>query len=292
MKKLKRSKIIVTLVAATATALSLMSTALAAPATASSNCPTKNLLNNLISNNGASVPTTGSALPGNLQSLLGQTIPASLPTVPTATKCPKAQAAQQQLQQMFGQTIPASQPAVPTATKCPKAQAAQQQLGNLGNNGTAAPAATPAPAATTAPAPTAAPATGATTPVTGNMSADESKMISLVNQDRASNGLKPLTFDAGLRAGALAHSQDMADNNYFSHTSPTQGDFNTRIKAAGVQYNGAGENIAEYGSVESAETAFMNSPGHRANILGDYTRIGIGIVNHNGSYYITQWFAK
>jgi uncharacterized protein YkwD len=124
------------------------------------------------------------------------------------------------------------------------------------------------------------------------MSADESKMIDLVNQDRAANGLKPLTFDATLRAGALSHSQDMYKNNYFSHTSPTLGGFSERLQASGAKYSAAGENIAKYGSVEAAEVGFMNSPGHKANILGDYTRVGIGIVNNQGTYYITQWFAK
>jgi uncharacterized protein YkwD len=179
-----------------------------------------------------------------------------------------------------------------TTSTCPKAQAAQNQLSQYGFNtpatGTSTPTASSAPTSTAAPK-----STGSTAaPVSGSMSADERNMISLVNQDRADNGLSALTFDAGLRSGALAHSQDMAENNYFSHTSPTQGDFNARIAAAGVKYSAAGENIAEYGSVEAAEAGFMNSPGHRANILGNYTRVGIGIVNKNGTYYITQWFAK
>jgi uncharacterized protein YkwD len=84
----------------------------------------------------------------------------------------------------------------------------------------------------------------------------------------------------------------MAQNNNFSHASPTQGDFSTRVRAAGIQYSAAGESIAEYPGVDQAEVGFMNSPGHRANILGDYTCVGIGIVNKGGMYYITQWFAE
>lgn len=189
------------------------------------------------------------------------------PPAPTATTAP----------------APAATP-IPTAWPTPTATA------------TPLPTAKPTPTATATPIPTAKPAPTASAapvkPVSGNMSADESRMINLVNQDRANNGLKPLTFDSGLRAGALSHSQDMAQNNYFSHTSPTQGDFGARIKASGVKHTSAGENIAEYGSVDQAEAGFMNSPGHRANILGDFTRVGIGIVNKGGTYIITQWFAK
>jgi uncharacterized protein YkwD len=166
-------------------------------------------------------------------------------------------------------------------------------------SGTYATTGTKTPAPTATPAPTPAPTSGSggtatTPPVTGSMSADERRMIDMVNQDRADNGLPALTFDAGLRAGALAHSKDMSENNYFSHTSPTYGDFGTRVKASGVKYTASGENIAMYGSVEAAEAGFMNSPGHRANILGNYTRVGIGIVYNQskGAYYITQWFAK
>jgi uncharacterized protein YkwD len=189
-----------------------------------------------------------------------------------------------------------------TSGSCPTASTLQQLLSKYGitgnltstcpkSNGTGTTAAS---APVTTPAPTTAPS-ATTAPVTGTMSADEQKMINLVNQDRASNGgLPALKFDPTLRAGALAHSQDMSANNYFSHTSPTLGDFGTRIKAAGVSYTAAGENIAMYPSVEQAEVGFMNSPGHRANILGDYTRVGIGIVYNQskGEYYITQWFAK
>ena len=258
---MKRTKTLVAMVASAAITLSLVSTAFAAPAT-NSNCPTKDLLNQYLTTGSITSLPSGSTLPANLQSMLDQ-LNKSGTTKSTA---------QQQLQQMLG------------------------KLGiNLSGSSTpaSAPAVTPAPAASTAPAPAATPApTASTKPVSGSMSADESHMIDLVNKDRADNGLKPLTFDAGLRAGALAHSQDMAKNNYFSHTSPTQGDFSTRVKAAGVKYSSAGENIAKYGSVDQAEVGFMNSEGHRANILGNYTRVGIGIVNNNGTYYITQWFAK
>ena len=161
---------------------------------------------------------------------------------------------------------------------------------------TAAPTAAPTKAPTPAPtaAPTAAPTKAPTAPPAGNMSALEQQMISLVNEDRAANGLPALRFDAGLRAGALKHSQDMSASNYFSHTSPNYGSFSARIQASGVSYRTAGENIALYNNVEKAQAALMNSEGHRANILNSsFTRIGIGIVwnESKGAYYITQWFA-
>ncbi len=120
-------------------------------------------------------------------------------------------------------------------------------------------------------------------------------MIALVNEERKAAGLPALKLDTGLRAAARRRSKDMSDNGFFSHTSPTNGSFSTRLKASGISYSAAGENIAKYGSVSSAHTGLMNSSGHRANILSEkFTRIGIGIVyNSSTKYYlITQWFAK
>ena len=258
---MKRTKklMFATLMATTAIAMLLMSKAFAAPAgTTTSTCPTKSTMIKQLAAKGVSIPANTKLTTSQLQKLLDRYgIKLS-----TAANCPKV----------------ATEPA-PEATAAPKPTT------------TPAPTATPKPTTTPAPTATAAP----TTPVTGSMSADEQKMINLVNQDRANNGLKPVTFDATLRVPALKHSQDMSQNNFFSHTSPTYGTFSERLKASGVKYSTAGENIAMYGSVEAAEVAFMNSEGHRANILNaNYTRIGIGIVYNasKGSYYITQWFAK
>ena len=102
-----------------------------------------------------------------------------------------------------------------------------------------------------------------------------------------------MKYDSGLRAGARKHSMDMSTNGFFSHTSPTYGDFSDRFNAAG--FVSGGENIAMYGSIDSAHKALMNSSGHRANIMHkSYTRIGIGIVYNSERkvYYITQWFSK
>ena len=93
-------------------------------------------------------------------------------------------------------------------------------------------------------------------------------------------------------AVAKAKSQDMANLGYFSHTSPTYGSPFDQMRAAGIQYRAAGENIAQgQRTPEQVVNAWMNSPGHRANILNaNYTHIGVGFVE-NG-YYWTQQFIQ
>ena len=119
----------------------------------------------------------------------------------------------------------------------------------------------------------------------------ESQMLSMINEDRADAGLQPLRADSGLRSGALKHSQDMAKNNFFSHTSPTNGTFSQRASGTGA----SAENLAMYGSIAKAHASLMGSEGHRKNLMNaSYTRIGIGIVYNSskGAYYITQWFGR
>ena len=118
----------------------------------------------------------------------------------------------------------------------------------------------------------------------------EQEVVRLVNEQRAKNGLKPLTENWELSRVARYKSQDMADNRYFSHTSPTYGTPFQMIRAFGLSYRTAGENIA-YGqrTPQAVVNAWMNSSGHRANILnGSYTQIGVGYVS-NGHYW-TQMF--
>lgn len=118
----------------------------------------------------------------------------------------------------------------------------------------------------------------------------ESEVIRLVNEIRKENGLKPLTANWELSRVARYKSQDMVDNRYFSHTSPTYGSPFQMMKAFGLSYRTAGENIA-YGqrTPQIVVNAWMNSSGHRANILNaSYTQIGVGYVA-NGHYW-TQMF--
>lgn len=118
----------------------------------------------------------------------------------------------------------------------------------------------------------------------------EKEVIRLVNEIRAKNGLKALTENWELSRVARYKSQDMKDNNYFSHTSPVYGSPFNMIKSFGISYRAAAENIAKGQSSPAAVVnAWMNSPGHRANILSSsYTQIGVGYVE-NGRFW-TQMF--
>jgi len=118
----------------------------------------------------------------------------------------------------------------------------------------------------------------------------ENEVIRLVNEQRSKNGLKPLTANWELSRVARYKSQDMVDNRYFSHTSPTYGTPFQMIRAFGLTYRTAGENIA-YGqrTPQAVVNAWMNSNGHRANILNaSYTQIGVGYVS--SGHYWTQMF--
>ena len=128
-----------------------------------------------------------------------------------------------------------------------------------------------------------------TTPASG-ANAYEQEVVRLVNVERAKYGLAPLTEDALLTRTARMKSQDMRDRGYFDHNSPTYGTPFQLMKSQGVTYRTAGENIAMgYRTPEAVVNAWMNSSGHRANILNaSYTRIGVGYVAE-GSYW-TQHF--
>lgn len=121
---------------------------------------------------------------------------------------------------------------------------------------------------------------------------DELLMLNLVNEERKAAGLQPLKLNLELTEVARLKSQDMIDNNYFAHDSPTYGSPFEMMRQFGISYRTAGENLAMHPSVHSAHQGLMNSPGHRANILNpSFTEIGIGIRRKgNGQYYITQMF--
>ena len=102
----------------------------------------------------------------------------------------------------------------------------------------------------------------------------------LVNQERGQMGLPPLKLDASLSSAALAHSRDMAVNNFFGHTSSNGNSLVNRLISAGyVNWTTGGENIAAgYPTAEEVVAAWMSSPGHRANILNaNYREIGVGL---------------
>ena len=111
--------------------------------------------------------------------------------------------------------------------------------------------------------------------VSGSMT---SQVVTLVNKERASNGLQSLASDSQLAKLAQMKAEDMAKNGYFSHISPTYGSAFDMMKTYGVSYKTAGENIAKgQKTAQSVMNGWMNSFGHRANILkSDYTKIGVG----------------
>ena len=121
----------------------------------------------------------------------------------------------------------------------------------------------------------------------------EQEVIRLVNEIRAENGLKALTYDWELSRVARYKSQDMKDNHYFSHTSPVYGTPFEMIKNFGISYRSAGENIAKgYATPQAVVDGWMNSSGHRANILNaGYTRIGVGYVA-DGHYWTQMFISK
>ena len=130
-------------------------------------------------------------------------------------------------------------------------------------------------------------------PTTDTAVADfEKEVVRLVNAERTKRGLSPLAHDWQLSRVARYKSQDMHDNRYFSHTSPVYGSPFTMIKNFGISYRSAGENIAKGQRTPAAVvSAWMNSQGHRANILStSFTHIGVGYVA-DGNYW-TQMFIR
>jgi uncharacterized protein YkwD len=112
----------------------------------------------------------------------------------------------------------------------------------------------------------------------------ELKMLELVNQERTKRGLKPLYWDPQLVPVARSHSQDMFSRGYFSHYTLEGKDPFDRMKAAGIKYYSAGENLALGPTLSICHEGLMNSPGHKANILNtSYGRVGIGILD-GGAY--------
>ncbi|GBG55725.1 serine protease [Sporomusaceae bacterium FL31] len=133
--------------------------------------------------------------------------------------------------------------------------------------------------------------TGSQTSTNGT-SSEKQQAFALLNQDRAANGLPALTLNSKLTSLADAYAADMIKRGYFSHYNPEGQSPFDRMNKAGISYSTAGENLAINNSVAAAETAFMKSSGHRANILNSsYTDVGIGVVHSsNGSVYVVQEF--
>ena len=177
--------------------------------------------------------------------------------------------------------------------------AGTNDLARLVDDAPPPPVATPAPAAVSAPAaarPAPAPPRPAAPPVStiGGAAGIE---LSLVNQDRATNGVPALRFGGALARVAQYRAQDMLNRGYFSHYDPATGQlaFAALMHLWGIPYTTAGENIAWSTNPSMAEinTMFMNSPDHRANILkGAYHQVGIGVASNGAKTMVVEVFSN
>lgn len=133
------------------------------------------------------------------------------------------------------------------------------------------------------------------TNTTTSLSSDEQEVFNLINQQRQQNGLSALSINSEVQNVARIKAKDMVDKNYFSHTSPTYGSPFDMLKSFKISYNTAGENIAGNSSNSGAVTAWMNSSGHRANILNSsFNQTGIGVVSSPkyGKIYVQMFIGK
>lgn len=151
------------------------------------------------------------------------------------------------------------------------------------------PAPKPEPSPAPEPAPEPAPAPG---PL--QMTPDEQLMFDLVNRERESRGIPVYIWDDRLHEAARAKSKEMIELNYFSHDSPTLGDWPGIFKYFNISHSGGAENIAKNRSITNAHNRLMDSEGHMQNILNtNLTHAAIGIVQDpSGYYFITQLFIK
>lgn len=136
---------------------------------------------------------------------------------------------------------------------------------------------------------------GGTGGTTSQLTANEREVFDLINAKRVANGLSALKIDDELQNVARIKAQDMVDNNYFSHNSPVYGSPFNMIKSFGISYKTAGENIAGNSSNSGAVNAWMNSAGHKANILNssfNYTGIGVVTSPKYGKIYVQMFMGK
>ncbi|CAG9621702.1 CAP domain-containing protein [Sutcliffiella rhizosphaerae] len=186
---------------------------------------------------------------------------------------PSAEKAQPKAEEKAAAPAPKQEPKQEAAAPAPKKEAPAQQQ---------------APKQTTE-----QPKQSANEQAAGQVSEFEKKVVELTNAERAKQGLSPLKLDTELSKVAKEKSKDMQKNKYFSHNSPTYGSPFDMMKQYGINYRTAGENIAQgQRSPEEVVNAWMNSEGHRANIMnGNYTHIGVGHVEQ-GNYWTQMFIGK
>lgn len=148
----------------------------------------------------------------------------------------------------------------------------------------------PAPTPTQAPSQAPAPILS---PPAASMATMEKQILDATNAERRKAGVAELVWDDAIAAVARAHSQDMATRRFFAHVNPDGVDPFKRLQLGGMTFGTAAENIAMYPTVESAMTGWMNSQGHRTNILSSaFKKLGVGIASGNTNYYFAQNFTN
>ncbi|WP_405014510.1 sigma-70 family RNA polymerase sigma factor [Kitasatospora sp. NBC_01539] len=175
-------------------------------------------------------------------------------------------------------------PATPSPTPSPSPSASPSPSPTL------SPSPKPKPTRTATPSPSPTRARSASPTALGI----KQQVLKLVNEERSKAGCTPVEADAALETAAQRHSDDMAARNFFDHTNPDGQGPQPRIDAAGYKWSSWGENIAR-GQADAAAVmnSWMNSPGHRANILNcGFTDLGVGVHLGTGGPWWTQDFGS
>ncbi|MFJ8039352.1 sigma-70 family RNA polymerase sigma factor [Kitasatospora sp. NPDC096147] len=222
-------------------------------------------------------PTTQSAAPRVDATAAEFTAPPAEPTASTPAPSPAVSSA-----------APTSASPTPSASTASPKPSPSPSSAPPSPSPTPTPSAAPTPSATPSPSPSRTATTTAPTRAT----TAEQQVLDLVNSERAKNNCGPLKANAKLQAAAQGHSDDMAARNFFDHTNPDGKGPQPRIEATGYQWSTWGENIAK-GQKDAAAVmnSWMNSPGHRANILNcAFTELGVGIHTGSGGPWWTQNF--
>ncbi|UMZ73878.1 CAP domain-containing protein [Natranaerofaba carboxydovora] len=123
---------------------------------------------------------------------------------------------------------------------------------------------------------------------------DEEYIFDMINKERRDRGIQELEYSSEISRVARMKSQDMVENNYFAHQSPTYGSAGDMLRSEGISFTVSKENLARAGDVRSAHQMLMSSSGHRSGILGErYTHVGVGVVETNGGgVKVTQIFVQ
>jgi len=129
-------------------------------------------------------------------------------------------------------------------------------------------------------------------PLAEKLSVEENEALELLNSDRRASGLPPLMVNSKLAKLARGYARDMITRSFFAHVNPEGQNPFDRMRQCGIIFRYAGENLAINSGVEAAESAFMGSPEHRANVLNShFDKIGIGVYHDaNGAVYVVQEF--